>query len=162
MSKSKTTTAKSKSSKSDKTSSKSAPVASVSAKSTKSTAPKTTAPVAKASSKKSVAPVAKSSAKKNTAPVAKSSTKKNTAPVAAVSSKSTVKIAVQKRGRLTISEKLSAVQQRLRTGDQTAIASMTGYHITHVNRVLKGRRGNPSGVIVQAAYSLVGKRKVNA
>jgi DNA-binding transcriptional regulator YdaS (Cro superfamily) len=69
---------------------------------------------------------------------------------------------VQKRGRLTISEKLSAVQQRLRTGDQTAIASMTGYHITHVNRVLKGRRGNPSGVIVQAAYSLVGKRKVNA
>jgi len=138
MSKSKTTTAKSKSSKSDKTSTKSAPVASVSSKSAKSTAAKTTAPVAK------------------------SSTKKNVAPVASVSTKSTVKVAVQTRRRLTIEEKLSAVQQRLRTGDQTQIASMTGYHITHVNRVLKGRRGNPSGVIVQAAYSLVGKRKVTA
>ena len=63
---------------------------------------------------------------------------------------------------LTVSQKLSVISQRLRTGDMTAVATKTGYDTSHVSRVLRGLRSNPSGEIVNAAYSRVSKRKVTA
>lgn len=63
---------------------------------------------------------------------------------------------------LTVKQKLSVISQRLRTGDTTAVANKTGYDASHVSRVLRGQRSNPSGEIVNAAYSRVSKRKVNA
>lgn len=63
---------------------------------------------------------------------------------------------------LTVKQKLSVISQRLRTGDMTAVANKTGYDASHVSRVLRGQRSNPSGEIVNTAYSRVSKRKVNA
>lgn len=63
---------------------------------------------------------------------------------------------------LTVKQKLSVISQRLRTGDMKAVAIKTGYEASHVSRVLRGLRSNPSGEIVNAAYSRVSKRKVNA
>jgi hypothetical protein len=59
----------------------------------------------------------------------------------------------------TDSQKLAIFRSRFRKGDITAIAKITGYDPSHVSRVLRGKRVNPSGKIVNAAYSRVSKRK---
>jgi hypothetical protein len=61
---------------------------------------------------------------------------------------------------ISTSEKRAIVVSRLRRGDVTEIASLTGYDISHVSRVIRGTRNNPE--IVNAAYSRVSKRKVKA
>lgn len=63
------------------------------------------------------------------------------------------------KAKKTESQKLAAVQARLRRGDFTTIAQRTGYDSSHVSRVLSGERKNPSGEILKIAYSLVGRRK---
>ena len=60
----------------------------------------------------------------------------------------------------SISKKRVAVRARLRRGDVSVIAALTGYDPSHVSRVIRGERNNP--VIVNRAYSHVGKRKVKA
>ena len=77
------------------------------------------------------------------------------------SSKS-VKAVKTPAAKLTINDKLSVIQPRLISGDVNKISAITGYEISHVRRVLKGERGNPSGEIVKAAYTMVSKRKVTA
>jgi hypothetical protein len=64
--------------------------------------------------------------------------------------------------KLTVGDKLSVIQPRLRRGDVSTISARTGYEMSHVRRVLKGERGNPSGEIVKTAYTMVSKRKVKA
>jgi len=64
--------------------------------------------------------------------------------------------------RLTSTEKINAITKRLRRGDFTAIAKLTGYDNTHVSRVLKGISANPSGEIVNATFARVKSRKVIA
>lgn len=64
--------------------------------------------------------------------------------------------------KLTVGDKLSVIQPRLRRGDAITISARTGYEISHVRRVLKGECGNPSGEIVKTAYAMVSKRKVKA
>lgn len=59
----------------------------------------------------------------------------------------------------TKSQKLATIRSRSRRGDISIISKLTGYEYSHVNRVLKGERNNPSGEIIEAAYSLVSKRK---
>jgi|688.fasta_scaffold649115_1 hypothetical protein len=59
-----------------------------------------------------------------------------------------------------ISKKRTAIGSRLRRGDMTQIAALTGYDVSHVCRVIRGTRNNPE--IVNAAYSHVGKRKAKA
>lgn len=56
-------------------------------------------------------------------------------------------------------QKLATVRSRSRKGDTSKIAELTGYDYSHVRRVLKGERNNPSGEIIEAAYSLVSTRK---
>ena len=58
------------------------------------------------------------------------------------------------------STKIAAVRSRLRRGDVSTIAALTGYDPSHVSRVIRGERNNPS--IVDKAYSHVGKRKAKA
>jgi transcriptional regulator with XRE-family HTH domain len=65
-----------------------------------------------------------------------------------------------KRPKLSISQKLSVIQPRWRSGDLTEIARRTGYDTSHVSRVINGISNNPSGEIVNEAYRMVGKRKV--
>jgi hypothetical protein len=67
-----------------------------------------------------------------------------------------------KSGKLSNSQKLSTVRQRLREGDFSRISQATGYHPTHVSRVIRGESGNPSGEIVNAAYEMTRNRKVKA
>lgn len=64
--------------------------------------------------------------------------------------------------RMTGAERMAFITGRIRKGDYTAIAKTTGYHLSHVARVIKGERANPSGEIVKAAYSRVSKRRVTA
>lgn len=64
-----------------------------------------------------------------------------------------------RRPQMSASEKLDFISRRLRRGDYRQIAESTGYHVSHVARVIKGENGNPSGEIVNAAYRRVNKRK---
>jgi transposase-like protein len=59
-------------------------------------------------------------------------------------------------------EKRAAIAVRLRRGDISAIATKTGYDKSHVGRVLRGTSTNPSNEIVNAAYTMVSRRKVSA
>ena len=61
---------------------------------------------------------------------------------------------------LSTKHKLAIISSRLRRGDITAVAVKTGYDQSHVSRVLSGQRNNVR--IVDAAYSRVNRRKVNA
>lgn len=63
--------------------------------------------------------------------------------------------------RLTITQKLEKISPRLRRGDLTKIANATGYELSHVSRVLRGKRG-PTARIVSTAYDIVKSRKVTA
>jgi|694.fasta_scaffold19139_5 hypothetical protein len=67
-----------------------------------------------------------------------------------------------KSGKLSESQKLQAIRQRLRTGDISAISRKTGYHSSHVARVIHGESRNPSGEIVNSAYEMTRNRKVKA
>lgn len=107
----------------------------------------------------SAKPVAKRTAKRTAKTTA-------TAPrsVAKPASKVTAKRSVKTTSRAAVtptanSEKLQFIQSRIRVGDFTKIAESTGYHVTHVARVIKGQNGNPSGEIIKAAYARVNKRK---
>jgi hypothetical protein len=59
-----------------------------------------------------------------------------------------------------ISKKRVTISARLRRGDMTQIAALTGYDISHVSRVIRGIKNNSN--IVNAAYSHVSKRKAKA
>ena len=63
---------------------------------------------------------------------------------------------------VSTSQKLKTISSRLRHGDIVELSDRTGYDSSHVRRVLRGERGNPSGKIVQAAYTMVSKRKAIA
>jgi hypothetical protein len=63
---------------------------------------------------------------------------------------------------VSTSQKLKTISSRLRRGDIVEVSDRTGYDSSHVRRVLRGERGNPSGKIVQTAYTMVSKRKVTA
>lgn len=63
---------------------------------------------------------------------------------------------------LSTSQKLKTISSRLRHGDIAELSDRTGYDSSHVRRVLRGERNNPSGKIVQAAYTMVSKRKAIA
>jgi hypothetical protein len=78
------------------------------------------------------------------------------------SSSKTVKAVKAPAAKMTVGDKLSVIQPRLRRGDVSTISARTGYEMSHVRRVLKGERGNPSGEIVKTAYTMVSKRKVKA
>ena len=64
----------------------------------------------------------------------------------------------EKKSKLTIAQKLQAIAQCRRTGDNATIAAKTGYDPSHVSRVLRGQRNNES--IVNVAYASMSKRKV--
>jgi len=63
------------------------------------------------------------------------------------------------KSKMSPAQKLKAIQARLKRGDFAKIAERTGYDASHVRRVLMGERSNPSGEIVKAAYTTVGRRK---
>lgn len=48
--------------------------------------------------------------------------------------------------------------KNLKRGDLSTIANATGYHYTHVSRVLKGVSNNPDGKIVSYAMRNYAKR----
>ena len=60
----------------------------------------------------------------------------------------------------SVNEKRAAVSVRLRRGDIAELAVRTGYDKSHVARVLRGESNNPSNEIVNAAYKMVGRRKI--
>lgn len=62
----------------------------------------------------------------------------------------------------SVNEKRVAVAVRLRRGDIAEVARRTGYDKSHVSRVLNGTSTNPSNEIVNAAYKMVGRRKIAA
>lgn len=68
----------------------------------------------------------------------------------------------KRNSRVSNSEKMSTIVRRLRRGDIAEVSARTGYDCSHVGRVLRGERGNPSGEIVQTAYTMVSKRKATA
>lgn len=67
------------------------------------------------------------------------------------------KKAQPKSPKRTIDSKLASIQSRLRTGDITRIAELSGYDPSHVSRVLRGIRQN-SEIIKQASSHLAGRR----
>ncbi len=66
---------------------------------------------------------------------------------------------VAKRAKLSLTEKLEVITPRLRKGDFTLIAELTNYHPTMVSKVLRGKANNPSGEIINTAYTKFNKRK---
>ena len=61
--------------------------------------------------------------------------------------------------KLTMDQKLSVIQPRLRRGDFSNLSSITGYDLSYVSRVLRGERG-PNTQIVNEAYRRIGRRKL--
>jgi hypothetical protein len=64
-----------------------------------------------------------------------------------------------KKSKLSIEEKLAVITPRLRKGDYSLIAELTQYHPTMVSKVLRGKANNPSGEIINTAYTKFNKRK---
>lgn len=71
-----------------------------------------------------------------------------------------MKNSVKSKTKVTPAQKLKVISARLRKGDFTSISKKTGYDVSHVSRVLRGIRSNPSGEIISTAYTMVSKRKV--
>lgn len=95
----------------------------------------------KTSKKAAKSPAPKSTAKAK--PVAKSTSKKETRSTAKATSPAAM---------------LKVVSSRLKRGDISRVAGITGYEQSHVGRVLRGVHKNPSGEIVTEAYRLVTSR----
>jgi hypothetical protein len=70
------------------------------------------------------------------------------------SKKATRKAKIQ----MSVNDKIQVINSRLRRGDLTLISEKTGYNPSHVGRVLNGERNNPSGKIVNTAYTMVSRR----
>ena len=63
------------------------------------------------------------------------------------------------KGKLTPAQKLSVIEPRLRRGDFSNLAWITGYDPSHVRRVLIGESG-PNTQIINEAYKRIGRRKL--
>jgi len=60
----------------------------------------------------------------------------------------------------TTAAKLSAIRAKLRRGEITKLADMTGYHVSQVSRVLRGERAGLSAEhILREASALVKSRR---
>lgn len=60
----------------------------------------------------------------------------------------------------SVQQKRRTILDKIRHGDIGKIAELSGYERSHVGRVIKGERNNP--VIVDTAYAMLNKRKVNS
>jgi hypothetical protein len=56
--------------------------------------------------------------------------------------------------------KMTVIASRQRRGDVTKVAEATGYSVSHVSRVIRGLRNNPS--ILSAAYRMTRRRIKNS
>ena len=63
-----------------------------------------------------------------------------------------------KKKALTPKQKLKVITPRLKRGDFANLSNKTGFHASHVRRVLIGEV-NPNASIVNEAYKTVGRRK---
>ena len=62
---------------------------------------------------------------------------------------------------ITVSQKLKTIAPRLKRGDFANLSRRTGFHATHVRRVLIGE-SNPNMSIINEAFKTVGRRKTLA
>ena len=65
---------------------------------------------------------------------------------------------MSKRRTLTPKQKLRVINPRIKRGDYAKLAKRTGFHPSHVRRVLIGEN-NPNETIINEAYKTIGRRK---
>lgn len=63
-----------------------------------------------------------------------------------------------RKSTITVKQKLKIIAPRLKRGDFANLSRRTGFHPSHVRRVLIGE-SNPNMSIVNEAYKTVGRRK---